>query len=314
MLAPPNRDPLYLEIASLREQLELRDEEVRQLREMFTPVLAFPPQWRLTSRETSMLAALYAAKGALGKEALHHAVSDLEIETEPKIVDVYICKIRRKVGRFGIRIETLWGDGFRLRGESRAVIARALDNQTTEEIVVTTNLPMPLIIDHEPNRNADPVGILLSLARRPQPPASARVLFDAALALIQSERDALAVDAKPAITNGAAGPRRKSHGGGGHVQAGTGAANGVTVTGDVVSFRGKSITVTKRQAEIAAALAPAMPQMVDRATVAKKVWGRDDSNTIAMVGQQSKELALSIDAIGLKIVTVRGAGLGLDEI
>lgn len=33
---------------------------------------------------------------------------------EPKIVDVYICKLRAKLGRYDLTIETLWGRGYQL--------------------------------------------------------------------------------------------------------------------------------------------------------------------------------------------------------
>lgn len=33
-------------------------------------------------------------------------------EPEPKIIDVFICKIRKKVEPLGLRIETFWGKGY----------------------------------------------------------------------------------------------------------------------------------------------------------------------------------------------------------
>ena len=43
-------------------------------------------------------------------------------ETHPKIIDVQICKMRRKLTPIGISIETVWGEGYRLAGDARQII------------------------------------------------------------------------------------------------------------------------------------------------------------------------------------------------
>ncbi len=45
-------------------------------------------------------------------------------EAEIKIVDVFVCKMRKKLKRFGIEIETVWGRGYRMTPEMK-VAARA---------------------------------------------------------------------------------------------------------------------------------------------------------------------------------------------
>lgn len=50
-------------------------------------------------------------------------------EAEPKIVDVYICKIRKKFKPFGISIHTLWGQGYALPPASKMAL-RALAADT----------------------------------------------------------------------------------------------------------------------------------------------------------------------------------------
>lgn len=47
---------------------------------------------------------------------------DAQLGEEPdaKIVDVFICKARKKIAPFGIQIETLWGQGYRLPPASKA--------------------------------------------------------------------------------------------------------------------------------------------------------------------------------------------------
>jgi len=58
-------------------------------------------------------------KGAvLGKDAfLNHLYGGID-EPEPKIIDVFICKLRRtlvKNGTNGLSVDTFWGQGYILR-------------------------------------------------------------------------------------------------------------------------------------------------------------------------------------------------------
>lgn len=73
----------------------------------------------LTSKEYSILELLALKKGAiLPKEAfLNHIYGGMD-EPELKIVDVFICKLRRKIADLtgGLNfIETIWGRGYTLR-------------------------------------------------------------------------------------------------------------------------------------------------------------------------------------------------------
>ena len=42
---------------------------------------------------------------------------------EMKIIDVYVCKLRRKLGAYDIEIETVWGWGYRMPQASREELA-----------------------------------------------------------------------------------------------------------------------------------------------------------------------------------------------
>jgi len=58
-------------------------------------------------------------KGAvLGKDAfLNHLYGGID-EPEPKIIDVFICKLRRTLvenGTNGLSVDTFWGQGYILR-------------------------------------------------------------------------------------------------------------------------------------------------------------------------------------------------------
>ncbi len=81
----------------------------------------------LTVKEYQMLELLSLRKGTpLTKEMfLNHLYSGLD-EPEPKIIDVFICKLRRKLANASngkIFIETVWGRGHVLRDASEDKVA-----------------------------------------------------------------------------------------------------------------------------------------------------------------------------------------------
>lgn len=74
-------------------------------------------QHRFTKGESAVFAALRNAKGAVvSKEAVYDAVygNDPDGGPEPKILDVFICKIRKKLVGSGYTIVTHWGLGWRM--------------------------------------------------------------------------------------------------------------------------------------------------------------------------------------------------------
>jgi|GEM_PF-774248 len=74
----------------------------------------------LTQKEFGMLRILAERSGAIvTKEQFLNGLYDpLEEEPEIKIIDVFICKLRKKLGSAGVLIETVWGKGYMLIGKS----------------------------------------------------------------------------------------------------------------------------------------------------------------------------------------------------
>lgn len=70
----------------------------------------------LTQQEFAMFEALRKAKHrVLSKEALLNDLYGLlPDEPEIKIIDVFICKLRKKLKPLGVEIQTVWGKGYRL--------------------------------------------------------------------------------------------------------------------------------------------------------------------------------------------------------
>lgn len=112
------------QVVALIEERDTLLEQVRQLEEALAPTAVLPRAWRLTATEERLLRALRA----VGPNVLHHERAMLtlygmfEDAPQQKILDVLVCKIRRKLieAQAQIRIETIWGRGWRLSAESCA--------------------------------------------------------------------------------------------------------------------------------------------------------------------------------------------------
>lgn len=109
--------------AALRGDIEERDEIIRQLRaELVGPQLL--PEWlpHLTPKEAEFLRVL-AGRDAVTRDGLYLSVyGQSDDGPDVKIVDVIICKLRRKLVDHGINIETIWGRGYRLDRDSRQLL------------------------------------------------------------------------------------------------------------------------------------------------------------------------------------------------
>lgn len=73
----------------------------------------------LSGREAVIFGALFKARPRVAfRERLYQtyvALRPIEADwPDPKIIDVYICHLRRKLAAIGLAIETVHGDGYRL--------------------------------------------------------------------------------------------------------------------------------------------------------------------------------------------------------
>lgn len=72
---------------------------------------------RLTANEFGVLQLLHQRMPrVLTKQALLSSLYQLRPDDPPeiKIVDVWICKLRKKLKPLGINIDTVWGQGYRM--------------------------------------------------------------------------------------------------------------------------------------------------------------------------------------------------------
>jgi len=104
------------ELAELRAENEQLREHIHYLEGLLKKGTdAIPPEWRLTGIEAKIYLAL-ARGGLVSKEQILESAYYDRVDDPPeiKIVDVFICKLRKKLKPYGVQITTIWGVGYRL--------------------------------------------------------------------------------------------------------------------------------------------------------------------------------------------------------
>jgi two-component system, cell cycle response regulator CtrA len=124
------RDDLVL---SLEEENERLRERVRLLEEMIGIRIEVPLIFGLSGSEARMFGILFKREMVTKAQAMDVLYSDRADTFEPeiKIVDVFVCKMRKKLARFDIIVETVWGRGYRMPAGSKA-LANALLEQSRD--------------------------------------------------------------------------------------------------------------------------------------------------------------------------------------
>lgn len=109
-----------------QENDEMR-ERVRQLEQICGISFEVPPAMGL-SRQQSVLLGLLLKNRLVTKTAVMTALYGASVGEIPeeKIVDVFICQLRRKLTPFGVGIETQWGQGWYMTAEHKASCAKLL--------------------------------------------------------------------------------------------------------------------------------------------------------------------------------------------
>lgn len=113
--------------AALQATIERLEDRIAILERAMGLDFLPPVEWALTPNEARLLGALMERE-VLTKDAAMAALYRDRGADEPdaKIVDVFICKLRAKLKRFGLSIETRWGVGYQLTPATKAAIRAAL--------------------------------------------------------------------------------------------------------------------------------------------------------------------------------------------
>jgi two-component system cell cycle response regulator CtrA len=114
---------MRVENALAVENEELR-ERVRQLEEIITGFEPdFPREFQITPSEAQVLRALMLS-GMTTKDHLMHVLYGARQGDPPRteVLNVYVCKLRSKLLKFGISIDTVWGRGYAMSPASKAIL------------------------------------------------------------------------------------------------------------------------------------------------------------------------------------------------
>ena len=104
-------------------EIETLRERIRQLEDALAPSnIHIPVEWRLTSSEAKVFAHLTTRDVATKQSIMLAMYSDrIDVEPEIKIVDVFVCKMRKKLKSFGVEIATVWGAGYSLTDRNQFI-------------------------------------------------------------------------------------------------------------------------------------------------------------------------------------------------
>lgn len=112
--------------ADLQAKLEEAEEALRQLHDADADdyVALLVDAFRLTPQEALLVNALFVRPRVVTRDALWGAVAGWNPDIERKTVDVIVSKARKKIAP--LRIETVWGVGYRLDDCSRSTMSKAI--------------------------------------------------------------------------------------------------------------------------------------------------------------------------------------------
>jgi two-component system cell cycle response regulator CtrA len=129
-------DPLHDNyVSALEEENEALRARLVDLEREFGFYNTVPLIFGLTGSEEKVLS-LLGARDVASKQQIMTALMVYrggDEEPEIKIVDVFVCKIRKKLKPFGVAIDTVWALGYRLTPENKKKVAEYLATEGREE-------------------------------------------------------------------------------------------------------------------------------------------------------------------------------------
>lgn len=116
-------------VQSLEAENDRLREKIIALEETLGVRIETPLMLGLTGQEAKLFGVLLKREMVTKEQAMDVLYGNRAGggEVEIKIVDVFVCKIRKKLMPYSISIETIWGRGFRMTAESKTVAARLLE-------------------------------------------------------------------------------------------------------------------------------------------------------------------------------------------
>lgn len=115
-------------LEAVEAENELLREQVARLQELLGITMKAPIELGLTPSEAGVFGVLMA-RDFVTKDMVMSSIyrSGAKDEAQIKIVDVFVCKIRRKLKPFKINITTVWGQGYRITAAEKRRIKEMFD-------------------------------------------------------------------------------------------------------------------------------------------------------------------------------------------
>ena len=118
----------------LRDDNEILKARIEQLEGMLGYEFETPRFLGLTKQESKLFGLLMARTALVTQDlAVDALYGGQPEERDPRIVDVFICKLRKKLKRWDIKIETVWGLGFRIPALDKAKAKTIMAEQARVE-------------------------------------------------------------------------------------------------------------------------------------------------------------------------------------
>ena len=115
------------ELEYLQEENAILREQVARLRKALSPLrsVAF---FKLSKSEERIFSILLR-QGYVSRSSILDFLYLERDEDEPyeKILDVFVCRLRKKLGKYGISVQTVWGQGYALTKQMRQKAYEVLD-------------------------------------------------------------------------------------------------------------------------------------------------------------------------------------------
>lgn len=112
-------------LAALRAHIERQDVRIEELERVMGFDFLPPLEWGLTPQQGRLFGCLMTRDLVTQDAAMAALYGDrvgADNEPAPKIIDVFICHIRKKLKPFGLSVETRWGQGYFLTQDTKAAV------------------------------------------------------------------------------------------------------------------------------------------------------------------------------------------------
>jgi len=99
-------------IATQRDTILEREEQVRQLKKLLVPAFVTPIEWRLTRKQQALFC-MFLKRDLVTRDMLD-AAAITGASISPNYGNVILYQLRKKLKKYGIHIKSEWGVGWRL--------------------------------------------------------------------------------------------------------------------------------------------------------------------------------------------------------